>query len=525
MIALKVARLNLKINLGFILAWLFPLWSIVILYATSYKNYYPELADRQILVGGMKTNLGVRAMYGEVYEPGTLGQLVAWEGAGWLVLLASVFAVLLFGRCYRGSERSSLGELSRATGIKQVDVAKGALLLVIGVAAALGLGLMATFTVLEQVYGEFTTSGSLAFSACVPITMIASAVLAALLSLLSNDSTPSRLGLLAIGVGFMVRASADIERSDALRWLSPLGWPGIVRPFTDDNFWVLGIGCPATIAGAALWLALEGRREYGVGLLPARTRTARPPRAITSPWRLRQILDRPLLLTWLGTGFVLATFMNSLSASMEDLLNQDEKTGQIFKQMFTETDHQIAFITYLADFLGIMMAVAVVTSVLKLRAEERARTVDLMRSRGTRRTLPMALQAGSATLFIAGLCLATALGALLGVKVAADTWRVALTANLAQVAPMLALAGLAALIVGAMSKFSWLAWVPVIYSAVITIIGPLFKAPQWLLETSAFGHTIYQGNTDELSAWLALLIVGAIALAGGVALAGRRQVL
>lgn len=49
----------------------------------------------------MRVNLGMRAMYGEVYEPGTLGQLISWEGAGWLTILSAVMSVLLLFRCYR----------------------------------------------------------------------------------------------------------------------------------------------------------------------------------------------------------------------------------------------------------------------------------------------------------------------------------------------------------------------------------------------------------------------------------------
>lgn len=520
--ALTVARLNLRLNRAFLLSWLVPLWSIPILFIPSYKNYYPELGDRATLVHGMRVNLGMRAMYGEVYEPGTLGQLISWEGAGWLTILSAVMSVLLLFRCYRKPESSSLGELPRATGMHPLDIAAGALILIVGVAIALGAGITAILLALKHFYGEIDTRGCVGYGCAIALSTLASALLAGCVSLLSGSET-TKLGMLTLGAGFMVRAAGDIEHSDTIRWLTPLGWMGIVRPFTDDNWWALAAAATITGVLALLWLAGERGRQYGFGILPTRTHRARKQRRIATPWGLRRLLDRSFRLTWLLTGFILAFFMNSLSASMDELLTQDDKTGQIFKQMFSETDLEIAFITYLADFLGILLGVAAVAGMLKLRSEERNRTVDLMRSRGVSRTLPMALQAGSTVLFIVESCLATGIGAILGVS--RDAWPVALSANLTQFAPMFALAGLTTLIIGLTSRYGWLAWLPIIYSGAMTIIGPLLKAPEWLLNTSVFGHAINSENTGNLAAWLALVAVGGIAIVGGVVLAGRREVL
>lgn len=524
--ALTYAKLQLRLNRTFVISWLMPLLSIPIIFGPSYRAYYPTLEDRTALVTGMKSNLGIRAMYGAIGEPGTLGQLVAWEGAGWLMTLSAVMTVLLLFRAYRRPEASSLGELPRATGLRPVDVALGSLLLVAGTCLVLGTGLTLELLALNQVYHEFPVMGGVLYGGAVGVAALAAALVAALLSLASNDSSsPSRLGLLSIGVAFLVRAVADIKDQDAIAWLSTLGWFRVVGPYNGNHAGHLVIQALVTVALAATWITLERQRECNTGLTPVRTATAPRQRKISSPWRLRLILDRGFVGTWLITIAVLSAFMASLSSSMDELLSQDEKTGQIFKQMFTEQDMQTAFLTYLADFLGILMVVAVVTLITRQRKEEVEGTVDLMRATGIPRQNPMALLVGNASCATALFALAAALGAYGGVKGNPDTGMVALTANLSQVAPMLCLAGLAALLTGWHARWALLAWVPVIYSGTLTILGPLLTAPDWLLQTSAFGHAINSANTDHLGGWLILVAIGAVAMFGGVVLAGRREVL
>lgn len=525
--ALTYAKHELRINRTFLIAWLLPLWSIPIMFIPAYQSYYPSIEDRQGLIHGMQINLGMRAMYGKLYNPGTLGQLMAWEGAGWLLILSAIMAVLLTFRCYRKAEATSLGELPRAGGLSRLDIAGGTLILVAGVCIILGLGITGVLLALNQAYGEISTIGAVSYGLTIALAALGSAVLAASTSLLLRDHH-ARAGLLLVGLGYMSRALADVQSIDFFNWITPLGWFGLVRPFTDDRFWVLGVGLAITTVLAALWLVGEQGREYGMSVLPVRPAKVRQPRRIVSAWQLRRLLDRGFHVTWIVTAFAMSMFMASLSSSMDDLLKEDESTGQIFKQMFGDMNLEVAFLTYMADFMGIIVCVAAVAGVMKLRGEERDRHVDLMRAQGIKRELPMQLQAGSSVLFIVEVAMAMALGSVLGVFAqsarADDVWDVAASANAAQVAPMLALAGLTALLIGIWPQQAWVAWLPIIYSALVTIIAPLFEAPEWLLKTSAFGHTIYSGHTDTFGGWLLLVAIGAVAFIAAWIFAGKREI-
>lgn len=525
--SLTYAQHQLRINYAFLIAWLLPLWSLPIIFTPAYKSYYPNIEDRQGLISGMQINLGMRALYGKIYDPGTLGQLLAWESAGWLMILSAVMSVLLTFRCYRKPESSSLGELPRATGLSRLDIAVGTLILVAGTSALLGVGLTGVLLALNAAYGEIPADGAVVYGLSIALSTLGSAVLAAAVSLLVR-ANHARVSLLLVGVGYISRALADVQGIDFFRWITPLGWFGLTRPFTDNRLWVLGICFLATVALAVVWLVGERSREYGVGILPVRERSAPSPRRISSPWRLRRLLDQGFRRTWLGTAFVISLFMASLSASMDDLLSEDEATGQIFKQMFGDMNLEIAFLTYMAEFMGIIVAVAAVSMTIRLRREERDRHVDLMRAQGIRRELPMQLQAASAITFIAEVVVAMAAGSALGVcaqsKHSGQVWDVAATANAAQAAPMLALAGVTALLIGLWPKQAWVSWVPIIYSAVVSIIAPLFKAPEWLLKTSAFGHTIYAGDTSSWPSWTALVVIGMAAFLMAGVFAGKREV-
>ncbi|MEJ6014074.1 hypothetical protein WG936_09510 [Corynebacterium sp. H127] len=477
----------------------------------------------------MQLSLGMRAMYGKLYSPGTLGQLMAWEGAGWIVILSCVMMVLLTFRCYRRAEGSSLGELPRATGIRKLDIAGGTLLLLGGVAFTLGAGITAVLLALGSYYGEISTSGAFAYGTAVGLAALGTGVLSGALSLLlASEHSLARVGMLTVGAGFMSRAFADIKGLDFFNWITPLGWFGLVRPFTEDRWWVLLTVAIVTATIAVLWLLGERDRVFGMGILPVRENHAPKQRQIESGWKLRRILDQGFHYTWVITGFTLAAFMTSLSSSANDMLGEDETTGKIFKDMFGDADLEAAFLVYMADFLGIMLGVAAVASVLKIRAEERDRHVDLLRSRGIKRELPMQLQAASSIAFILKIILATVFGSILGVlavsKHPEEMWQLAASANASQVAPMLALAGLTALLIGLWPQRSWVAWLPVMYSGTVTIIAPLFKAPQWLLESSAFGHSIHTDDTSAWPAWIVLLVVGAVSFVLAWVFAAKRAI-
>jgi ABC-2 type transport system permease protein len=63
------------------------------------------------------------------------------------------------------------------------------------------------------------------------------------------------------------------------------------------------------------------------------------------------------------------------------------------------------------------------------------------------------------------------------------TWPV-----LQYVGPVLVLSGVARLLYGVLPRWSVLAWVPLVFAAVVMLFGELFGLPQWLQGVSPFEH-------------------------------------
>ena len=87
---------------------------------------------------------------------------------------------------------------------------------------------------------------------------------------------------------------------------------------------------------------------------------------------------------------------------------------------------------------------------------------------------------------------------------------------------MLVLSGVARLLFGLAPRWMVLAWVPLVFAAVVMLFGDLFQIPQWLQDVSPFEHV------PELPAqgveWPPLVVLTLIAAAlATVGLAGLRR--
>ena len=136
--------------------------------------------------------------------------------------------------------------------------------------------------------------------------------------------------MIVLALAFVMRVSADQlsdgSRSDWLRWMTPLGWRDLVRPYTDDRFTVLAVCCTVAIALALSAVVLAARREYLDGYLPDRSSSQRR-------WRIRGHMDlltrlsRRGVLGWALASTGLAALYGSVSGSVNDLLAPDSSTA------------------------------------------------------------------------------------------------------------------------------------------------------------------------------------------------------
>lgn len=522
-------RLNLRLRHTFLIIWCLSLWAVFAIFPPAYQNYYPTPADRRSFLMGMQQNAGMVALWGPLEDPPTLGQIVMWEAGSMMIILGSVMSVLLFVGLHRRSEALGLTELQLSTGISRMAPAAAALATTVIASLIVGLGSAGVLWLSSQYVDEMPGEGSLTSGAVITLTMIGSALLAHLVLLfVDNPASVTRIGLLTVAGSFIARSVADSEELMWLNWVSPLGWKTVVHPYVKDDWGNLALLAALCVAAAGLLLWAERYREYGSALaaLPSlpHTRT----RHVRGPVHLATVLHRGTVLTWMVVIAVLAAFIIALTGSLSGWMETEANVGQIFKDIFGEGDMKAEFIAYTAKLCGILVATYGIQVIVSYRAGELDRTVDLQRSTGVRRWMPLA----SATVVsIAGVVLGVlailgggAVGLWTQESTTAVDYENLVPAAWSQLAPALLLMAVAVVLVGWAPRWTHLAWAPVVSAAVLTLFGPVLSAPQWMIDLSPFEYSVSSTSGEWTThLWMGL---GALALTGlGLLGSQRREIL
>jgi len=279
-------------------AWLVPLWLLVGVTAPSYESIYPSLETRTVLIEQMRKSPGTQLLYGYVPMPGRLGQLLQWETGTFLLVCTSLMAILLTCRMLRGDEDEGLIEVLRSTGTGRAVPLVVPVTVVWMVIGGLSAGVGGILTWQTRSIEELTVSGAWALAGTICVTGWAFSAIAAVASQLGRQVGQARsLSMIVLALAFVMRVSADQlsdgSRSDWLRWMTPLGWRDLVRPYTNDRFTVLAVCCTVAIALALSAVVLAARREYLDGYLPDRSSSQRR-------WRIRGHMDLLGRLSWRG---------------------------------------------------------------------------------------------------------------------------------------------------------------------------------------------------------------------------------
>ncbi|QGU05855.1 hypothetical protein [Corynebacterium comes] len=495
-------RLNLRLRATFLIIWMLALWTFLAVFPPAYESYYPTPRDRASFLAGMQQNSGMTAMWGPLESPASLGQIVMWEAGSMMIILGSVMAVLLMVGLHRKEESHGQMELRLSTGIGRTTPAAAALLTTSLASFVVGMG--STFVLLlSGLYvDELPAEGAVTSGAVIALTMIGSALFAQLCLLcVRNPSSITRVGLLTVAVSFITRAVADSQNAGWLNWLSPLGWKTVVRPYVSDDWGALSVLVGISIAGAAAVLMAERYREYGQPLVRVPELGRAGGRHIRGPLHLYVVLNRGTVITWILVITGLAAFFIALTGSLSAWMEAEANVGQVFKEMFGTGNMKTEFIAYTAKICGILVATMGIQTIVTYRSGELDRTVDLQRSTGIRRWVPLGmagLVASVATLSGTGAIL---VGGWIGLwsqeSTTATDHETLIFAAGSQLAPTLMLTAMALALVGCLPHATHFAWAPVVAAAMLTLFGPVLDAPRWLIDISPFEYVV----TAEDGSW------------------------
>ena len=463
---------------------LIPVWVavnalMVLSMPNTLQGLYGTPAERADLVGQLETNSSLRALIGPLFDD-SLGALTAWRVGVYAGALAAVMSLLVVVRHTRDEEESGRQELV-ASGMVGRRASLTAALLAAAVANA-ALALLLTAGLAGQ-----GTSGALAFGLGIAGVGMVFATMAAIVAQLTESARLAR-GLTAavLGAAFVLRAAGDAATDDGssvLTWLSPLGWLENLRPFAAERWWVLLLFAAAVASQAAVAYTLAGRRDVGMSFLPTRPgpATGRLRTAAALAWRLQ----RGSVLGW-SIGFFLAGVVyGGMTDGAADLVGDNAKAREIFERMGGHSGLTDAFLASMTGMLGLIAALYIVASVLRLHGEETSGRAEPVLANAVGRLrwasghLAVAFLGSALIMLLAGLGFAVGYG-----KEAGPI----LGACLVQLPAVWVIGGLAVLLYGVLPRAAIAAWG--VAGAVLLIgwIGPALDAPQAVLDVSPFGH-------------------------------------
>jgi ABC-2 type transport system permease protein len=497
---------------------LIPVWVavnalMVLSMPGTIKGLYGTAAERADLMRQMETNSSLRALVGPVFDDG-LGALTAWRVGLYAGALAAVMSLLIVVRHTRDEEESGRQEVVASGMVGRRAPLTAALLAAAVANAALAL------LVAAGLAGQ-GAAGALALGLGVAAVGMLFATTAAIVAQLTESARLAR-GLTAavLGGAFVLRAAGDSATDDGssvLTWVSPLGWLENVRAFADERWWVLLLLTGAAAVQGAVAYALAGRRDLGMSFLPTRPGPAagRLGTAGALAWRLQ----RGGVLGW-SVGFLLAGVVyGGMTEGAADLVGDNEQARGIIERMGGQAGLTDAFVSAMVGMLGLVAALYVVASVLRLGGEETSGRAEPVlagavgRLRWAAGHLVIAFGGAALIMLLAGLGFAAGYGHDLGPI---------LGACLVQLPAVWVIGGAAVLLHGLLPRAAVAAWA--VAGAVLLLgwVGPALDVPQAVLDVSPYGHLpkLPGGEMSWSPVLVLLLIAGALVAAG---LAGLRR--
>ncbi|MFC9465070.1 ABC transporter permease [Streptomyces coelicoflavus] len=497
---------------------LIPVWVavnalMVLSMPGTIKGLYGTAAERADLMRQMETNSSLRALVGPVFDD-SLGALTAWRVGLYAGALAAVMSLLIVVRHTRDEEESGRQEVV-ASGMVGRRAPLTAALLAAAVANTV-LALLVAVGLAGQ-----GAAGALALGLGVAGVGMLFATTAAIVAQLTESARLAR-GLTAavLGGAFVLRAAGDSATDDGssvLTWVSPLGWLENLRAFAGERWWVLLLVAGAAVVQGAVAYALAGRRDLGMSFLPTRPGPAagRLRTAGALAWRLQ----RGSVLGW-SIGFLLAGVVyGGMTEGAADLVGDNEQAREIIERMGGQAGLTDAFVSAMVGMLGLVAALYVVASVLRLSGEETSGRAEPVlagavgRLRWAAGHLVIAFGGAALIMLLAGLGFAAGYG---------QDFGAILGACLVQLPAVWVIGGAAVLLHGLLPRAAVAAWA--VAGAVLLLgwVGPALDVPRSVLDVSPFGHLpkLPAGEMSWTPVLVLVLIAGALVAVG---LAGLRR--
>jgi ABC-2 type transport system permease protein len=523
-----LARLAFRRDRIMLPAWVYVITAAIASNSYSLNKLYPSAAARADLAASGGRNPALVFLYGRLWGD-SLGAVSAWRYGVWAAIFAALMSIFLVIRHTRADEEAGRLELVGSAAVGRLAALTAALL----VALAANVLLAVLLAVVLIVLG-LPVAGSVAFALAITTCGLAFAAIAALAAQLAAGARAARgIAIGVLGAAYLLRAVGDASGAGGvswLTWLSPLGWTEMLRPYTEDRWWVLALPLALTAAATTGAYVLVVLRDHGAGLLPDRPGSATASAFLRSPFGLAWRLQRGTLYGW-AAGFAF-TFAASGAAAkgIGSLLGGSSQLRNAFTRLGGQAGITDAYLAAIMSLAGLAAAAYATSAVLRLRAEETGGQAEPLLATAIGRTrwglshVAVAVAGTAVLLAVAGV--AAGLGYGLRTGSAGPEVARLLGAGLAQLPASLAVAGAAVVLFGLAPRASVAgAWTVVGVLVLIALFGQVLRLSQPILDVSPFTHVPKLPGAAVTAApllWLSLAVLALIAT--GLAALRRRDI-
>lgn len=521
-------RRILRADRWFWVTWVLILWSFIPATASAYRSTISDDAAGREVAAALAANPTMRAMLGPPFDLLTVGGFTMFRVGGFTAMMAAIMGVLGVIRATRAEEEFGRTELLRAGSIGRHAMLAGAL--AVAGSASLLLGILVAISMVvvgTPVGGALVMGGGLALT---PIAFAGVGACAAQVT--ASARTAREIGLAVVGAAYLLRALADAAYADSpvrtLRWLSPLEWAPLARPYAGNRWWVLPllVALAAALVGGAF--AMEARRDYGAGMRAARPGPAHAPAGLSSAGGLAWRLARGSVWAWTAGLAVFALAMGSMSGVFDAIADEPSLVERFRRMGAGAQDLTDAFYVAMLGILAGVIAIFALQLAERLRREEAAHRDEVMLATATSR---IRYAAGHLALaLIVPTLLLALVGALLALPAAlrdGDWGELTRTVGAALVlSPAVWLGvGIFAAAFGWVPRLHLLPWLVVGWTLIVSWIGAVLGFPQRILDATPLA-VLPQVPAESMS-WPPVLIEGALALllvVAGLAGYARRDI-
>ena len=294
-----------------VFAYMFAVYSYV--QPAGFHSAYPTVVDRVAFAHSFASNDALRLFYGYPYDVLSVDGYTAWRVGGTLAVLAAVFGVFAGVRVLRAEEDAGRAELVLAATLGRRLTLVSALAAVGAATALIGVAELAGFVVAGL---PVAGSALLALStvSVIPVFFGLSAVVC---QFASTRRSALSAGLVATAAIWAARVAADtVPGGGWLRWLSPLGWAELVRPFTGSTPGVIGLPAVATVVLLLVAYRLTTTRDVGTGIIAPRDRAEPRVHLLSSPLAFALRSQAGGMVAWFGGIAAVALLFGMIASSV-----------------------------------------------------------------------------------------------------------------------------------------------------------------------------------------------------------------